>query len=100
MQLSSFRLWSLSIILLSSLLSAFPVMANDFLMLKISGANTSLNRNIEAHLGTLPSSEVQRRAFIFNAEDNVIAALNSLGYYHGEIVQDVQTSADSPWFYH
>ncbi|MBL4814375.1 MAG: outer membrane protein assembly factor [Shewanella sp.] len=97
LQLSSFRLWSLSIILLSSLLSAFPVMANDFLMLKITGANASLNRNIEAHLGTLPSSEVQRRAFIFNAEDNVIAALNSLGYYHGEIAQDVQTSADSPW---
>ncbi|MEI6859670.1 MAG: autotransporter assembly complex family protein [Shewanella sp.] len=72
-------------------------MANDFITLKITGVNASLKRNIEAHLGTLPSSEVQRRAFIFNTENNVISALNALGYYHGKIVKNVQKKPHSPW---
>ncbi|AQS36443.1 autotransporter secretion outer membrane protein TamA [Shewanella psychrophila] len=82
---------------MSGLLSTFSVMADDFLTLKLTGIDASLTQNIEAHLGTLPTSQVQRRAFIFNAEDNVNAALNSLGYYHGEVAQDVQERPDQPW---
>lgn len=71
--------------------------ADEFLSLQLSGVNGALKRNIEAHLGALPTSEVQRRAFIFNAEDNVKSALNSLGYYHGNIKQNIQDNSNLPW---
>ncbi|WP_143562328.1 autotransporter assembly complex family protein [Shewanella sp. UCD-KL12] len=72
-------------------------MADDFLTLKVTGVTPRLTQNIEAHLGTLPTSEVQRRAFIFNAEDNANAAMHSLGYYHSVIEQQVTENDKGPW---
>jgi len=94
---SSLRLWSLSIILIGYSLCIFSAHANDWLTLKIEGVDDVLERNIKAHLGALPKSKVQRRAFIFNAEDNTTAALHSLGFYHGVINEEVAQSEDGPW---
>jgi len=73
------------------------VQANDLLTLKINGVDGPLARNIEAHLGSMPTSEVQRRAFVFNAEDNINAALHSMGYYNGHIVQQLNSPDHAPW---
>lgn len=74
-----------------------PVWANDWLKVEVDGANESLKRNITAHLGALPGSEVQRRAYIFNAEENIEAALHSLGYYKGKIDQQLESPESGPW---
>ncbi len=97
MKNSSLRLWSLSIIFIGYLLCPFSAQANDWLTLKIEGVDDALKRNIKAHLGALPKSKVQRRAYIFNAEDNITAALHSLGFYHGEIGQEVISSEKGAW---
>lgn len=97
MKNSSLRLWSLSIILIGYSLCIFSAHANDWLTLKIEGVDDVLERNIKAHLGALPKSKVQRRAFIFNAEDNTTAALHSLGFYHGVINEEVAQSETGPW---
>ena len=97
MHLFSIRLRFLSLLLLCNVLCTTSVMASELLTLKITGVSGSLSRNIEAHLGSLPTSKVQRRAFVFNAEDNVNAALNSLGYYHAKIHQEVNNNQDAPW---
>lgn len=97
MKHSSLRLWSLSITLIGYFLCIFSAHANDWLTLKIEGVDDVLTQNIKAHLGALPKSKVQRRAFIFNAEDNTVAALHSLGFYHGVISEEVAQSEDGPW---
>ncbi|MFA0372830.1 POTRA domain-containing protein, partial [Vibrio sp. 10N.222.54.F6] len=68
--ISLIRTTSILTLLFGFLLSPFAVFANDLLTLKVEGVTGSLERNVKAHLGTLPKSDVQRRAFIFNAEDN------------------------------
>ncbi|MGL4711318.1 MAG: POTRA domain-containing protein, partial [Shewanella sp.] len=59
--------------------------ADSFIKLSVTGVNEALQSNILAHLGALPESEVQRRAFLFNVDDNVNTALESMGYYHGDV---------------
>ncbi|MEZ9196968.1 autotransporter assembly complex family protein [Shewanella sp. 10N.286.54.B9] len=84
-------------LLFGFLLSPFAVFANDLLTLKVEGVTGSLERNVKAHLGTLPKSDVQRRAFIFNAEDNINAALHSMGYYNSKIEQEFNRNDKGPW---
>nr|WP_044556425.1 autotransporter assembly complex family protein [Shewanella piezotolerans] len=84
-------------LLFGFLLSPFAALANDLLTLKIEGVTGSLERNVKAHLGTLPKSDVQRRAFIFNAEDNINAALHSMGYYNSKIEQEFNRNDKGPW---
>ncbi|WP_456114984.1 autotransporter assembly complex protein TamA [Shewanella cyperi] len=71
--------------------------ADTNLELDIQGADERLGKNILAHLGDLPQTEVQRRAFLFNVEDAVFAALQSMGYYHGELEQQLQQKDKKPW---
>ncbi|MCG9696821.1 autotransporter assembly complex family protein [Shewanella sp. Isolate11] len=85
------------LLLIAVSLSAFSASANNWLEVKVTGADEALTRNITAHLGELPKSKTQRNAFIFNAEDNIEAALHSLGYYHGQIKQQVLSPEDAPW---
>ncbi|MGL5358881.1 MAG: autotransporter assembly complex protein TamA, partial [Shewanella sp.] len=68
-----------------------------FLKVSVSGVDDALKRNILAHLGTLPESDVQRRAFLFNVEDNVSTALKSMGYYHGEVDDKLIERDKGPW---
>lgn len=70
---------------------------NPLLKVNVSGVDETLQRNIIAHLGQLPDSEVQRRAFLFNVDDNVTAALESMGYYHGEVNEKVTETEKGPW---
>nr|WP_283105822.1 autotransporter assembly complex family protein [Shewanella kaireitica] len=84
-------------LLFGFLLSPFAAQANDLLTLKIEGVAGSLERNVKAHLGALPKSDVQRRAFIFNAEDNINAALHSMGYYNSKIEQEFNRNDKGPW---
>ncbi len=77
--------------------SSLSVSAKDWLKVKITGTDEVLTRNINAHLGELPKSLNQRNAFIFNAEDNIASALHSLGFYHGQINQQLIKSENEPW---
>ncbi|NRD73801.1 outer membrane protein assembly factor [Shewanella sp. VB17] len=90
-------LWPISLILISTLMCSFSVQANDWLTLNIKGGSDELDTNIRAHLGPLPTSIVQRRTFIFNTEDSAIAALHSLGYYHGKVEQEVLSPEQGAW---
>ncbi|WP_444544672.1 autotransporter assembly complex protein TamA [Shewanella hanedai] len=90
-------LWSISLSFIVSLLCSFSAHADDWLTLNIQGVSGELDRNIRAHLGQLPSSKVQRRAYIFNAEDNISAALHSLGYYHGQVEREVLSPEEGTW---
>ncbi|MCK8045243.1 autotransporter assembly complex protein TamA [Shewanella sp. 1CM18E] len=78
-------------------MATFSVRADDWLSINIKGVKGALATNIKAHLGSLPESSVQRRAFIFNAEDNIEAAMHSMGYYHSKVTQDVINNGDEPW---
>ncbi|WP_442800662.1 autotransporter assembly complex protein TamA [Shewanella sp. AS1] len=78
-------------------MAALPVWANKWIEVEITGANDALTRNIMAHLGEFPTSEQQRNAFIFNANEHARAALRSLGYYHGQIKQQVVSSEQDAW---
>lgn len=71
--------------------------ADNFLTLSVNGVDEALKRNILAHLGAMPDSEVQRRAFLFNVEDNVTTALESMGYYHGELEEHLVEKEKGPW---
>ncbi len=95
--ISLIRTTSVLILLFGLILSPFAAYANDILTLNIKGVTGSLERNVKAHLGTLPKSDVQRRAFIFNAEDNIIAALHSMGYYNSKIEQEFNRNDKGPW---
>lgn len=95
--ISLIRTTSILTLLFGFLLSPFAVFANDLLTLKLEGVTGSLERNVKAHLGTLPKSDVQRRAFIFNAEDNINAALHSMGYYNSKIEQEFNRNDKGPW---
>lgn len=70
---------------------------NDWLRVEVHGLNKALTNNVFAHLGPLPDSDVQRRAYLFNVSDNVTAALQSLGYFHGKNEQKVTRDGDGPW---
>ncbi|WOT03749.1 autotransporter assembly complex protein TamA [Shewanella youngdeokensis] len=85
------------LLLVSILLAPFTALANDWLELKVEGVKGSLQRNVMAHLGTLPTSAVQRRAFVFNAEDNITAAMHSMGYYNSKIEHEFIRVDKGPW---
>lgn len=89
----SFRLY----LLVGLSLVASVATADNFLKLSVSGVDEALQRNILAHLGSLPDSDVQRRAFLFNVEDNVTTALESMGYYHGKIEEKLIENEKGPW---
>ncbi|WP_246028986.1 autotransporter assembly complex protein TamA [Parashewanella tropica] len=78
---------------------AFPTLGkgNDFIDVEISGVNSSLTKNIEAHLGPLPTSKTLRRAYIFNAESKIREAMESRGYYHSQIKTDIKKGI---WKFH
>ncbi|WP_372870209.1 autotransporter assembly complex family protein [Shewanella sp.] len=83
--------------MIASLLPAAAQAADPLLRVNVSGVDEALHKNILAHLGTLPESEVQRRAFLFNVDDAVGAALQSVGYYHGEVTQTLNRNEKGPW---
>ncbi|WP_390904042.1 autotransporter assembly complex protein TamA [Shewanella phaeophyticola] len=87
----------LLLFLLTLLMSGFALADANWLKVNISGANKKLTNNINAHLGTLPDSDVQRRAFLFTVEDNTQDALESMGYYHGIADIDINETESGPW---
>nr|WP_250885877.1 autotransporter assembly complex family protein [Shewanella jiangmenensis] len=78
-------------------LSPLVLGADPVLRVTVKGVDEALSKNILAHLGTLPENEVQRRAFLFNVDDSVTAALQSVGYYHGELTPTLERPEKGPW---
>ncbi|WP_144214187.1 autotransporter assembly complex protein TamA [Shewanella donghaensis] len=70
---------------------------DDWLDINITGVTGKLSRNVKAHLGSNPESEVQRRAYLFTVEDNINAALESMGRYHSEVTTDIIETDKGPW---
>jgi translocation and assembly module TamA len=70
---------------------------DPLLNLRIEGVSGELEKNIRAHLGNFPESKVQRRAYLFNVSDSVEAALESMGYYHGRLEQEIKENEQGPW---
>jgi len=54
----------------------------------------AVHRNILSYLGELPTSELERSAFIYSAKGNIDKALQSLGYYKANIMVVVEKA---PW---
>jgi translocation and assembly module TamA len=93
-----FRLWLMNVCLVLSLLVPFVAHGeNAWLNVDIQGVTKKVEKNIRAHLGAYPESDPQRRAYLFTAEDNITAALESLGRYHANIDISVQESDSVPW---
>ena len=84
-------------ILLAIILSGSVLADDNWLTINISGVTPKLEKNIHAHLGTLPENDVQRRAYLFSVDNNAQDALESMGYYHGIIDIDVKENATGPW---
>ncbi len=80
-----------------SVITSGTMAADNLLTLSVSGVDDALKRNIIAHLGNLPDSEVQRRAFLFNVNENVNTALESMGYYHAELEEQLIEKDKGPW---
>ena len=74
-------------------------LSNDFLNLKISGVKDNARTNVIAHLGPLPKTKAQRRAFLFNSRSNIEAALESIGYYQSHIETKLTKTTHSAWVY-
>ncbi|ABE54790.1 surface antigen (D15) [Shewanella denitrificans OS217] len=92
------RLLLLCFWLILAPLVSFPAFGdNTWLSIKVTGVKGKLARNIRAHLGADPESDVQRRAYLFTAEDNITAALESLGRYHSSVELTVIESDSEPW---
>ncbi|WP_081933463.1 autotransporter assembly complex protein TamA [Shewanella mangrovi] len=74
-------------------------MADDkpLLKVKINGVEGALKRNIQAYLGDDPVTDAQRDAYLFNVDDSITSALESLGYYHGKFKQDLAQTEQGPW---
>ncbi len=69
------------------------------LNIKINGdMPNSVEKNIRSHLGKLPTSSIERSAFIYKAKPNVEEALQALGYYRARINTKVNKNlADDIW---
>ncbi|WP_428985248.1 autotransporter assembly complex protein TamA [Shewanella litorisediminis] len=89
----------LSILTAATLIGPMQVNADSdpLLRINVSGVDEALEKNILAHLGSLPESQEQRRAFLFNVQDGVDDALQSVGYYHGELSQKLSRPDKGPW---
>jgi len=62
------------------------VYANN-LTVKLEGKlPKAVHRNIHSYLGKLPTTELERSAFINSAKGNINKALQSLGYYKADII--------------
>ncbi len=93
----SFKYCLVICVALVSIASNFAWAKDDWLNIKLTGASDKLNKNIRAHLGENPNSAVQRRAFLFTVEDNVNAALESMGHYHAKVDIEVTEAEKGPW---
>ena len=85
------------LLLLTSTTQAAQEQENNWILISVSGVNRSLTNNIFAHLGQLPTTGVQRRAFLFTIDDRITAALQSLGYFHGAIEKNITQPNKGPW---
>ena len=54
----------------------------------------AVKKNILSSLGTLPTTELARSAFIYAAKDNTNKALQSLGYYQADTIVLIE---EDPW---
>ena len=54
----------------------------------------AVEKNILSYLGTLPTTELARSAFIYAAKDNTNKALQSLGYYQADTIVLIK---EDPW---
>lgn len=91
------RILILCLLLSSPFVLAMQEKENTWIEISVSGVDPALTNNIFAHLGQLPDSDVQRRSYLFTINDNVNAALESLGYFHGNIQKDIQQPNKGPW---
>jgi translocation and assembly module TamA len=54
---------------------------------------SEVERNVHYYLGQLPTTELERSAFLYSAKDNTTKALQALGYYQADIHMDVNKTA-------
>tara|TARA_R110000851_G_scaffold226470_4_gene379338 strand:- start:7866 stop:9656 length:1791 start_codon:yes stop_codon:yes gene_type:complete len=78
-------------------MSGFVLADENWLTINVTGVPKKIEKNIVAHLGTLPDNDVQRRAFLFTVDDNTHNALESMGYYHAILDIDVKENDKGPW---
>ncbi|RJY18338.1 outer membrane protein assembly factor [Parashewanella spongiae] len=67
--------------------------------INVDGVNEQVRQNIKAYLNPLPKSKSQRRAFIFNAKNQIRNAMESLGYYQFRSSTKLIRNEHSPWLF-
>ncbi|MBU2871916.1 autotransporter assembly complex family protein [Colwellia sp. E2M01] len=71
-----------------------PFASSDTFSVTLSDAlPRAVKQNIHAYLGTLPSNENERTAFVFSATKNTKDALKALGYYRAKVSTSVSEQA-------
>lgn len=70
---------------------------NQWLAVKLSPLDTALTENIFAHLGQLPDSAIQRRAYLFNLDKNINDALESMGYFSSKVNKHLIQHEKQAW---
>lgn len=86
-----FKVNSLLVVCLFFLVTKVAIASN--LILKIDGElPDTIKKNIQAHLGALPKTDLERSAFIYSAPKNTLNALQALGYYQATINTVVEES--------
>ena len=53
-----------------------------------------VQQNITVHLGTLPTTERQREAFVYAAKADTVSALQALGYYRAKVNLTIDKSSN------
>jgi len=89
----SFRTFAISFIFF---IFSHTVYASN-LVVKLNGQlPPAIKQNILSHLGKLPDNELERSAFVYSAKDNTNRALQALGYYHADIIANLDTGETGP----
>jgi translocation and assembly module TamA len=72
-----------------------PFALSSTLNVELSGNLPSkIKQNIHAYLGTLPTNNNERSAFVFMAKKKTLNALNALGYYRATVMSEVSKALD------
>lgn len=58
------------------------------------GLPSEVERNVRYYLGKLPTTQLERSAFLYSAKENTLKALQALGYYQASVHMDVNKN---PW---
>lgn len=80
-----------------TLLFMGKIFANNLTLSIPENLPDEVTKNIKAYLGELPNNELSRISFVYSAKNNIIKAIQALGYYRADVDVKVNQKDTAPW---